>query len=93
MAPLDAAGTHGSGFMAGGTMGGGFFPLFPFFGLLVMLLVLGVFGYALVRAFQPADTPRQHEQTDTALELLRQRYASGEIDEEEFRSRRASLKG
>lgn len=92
MVPLDMAGTHGSGIMGGGVMGGGFFPFFPLFGWIVTLLVIGLVVYVLVRTFQP-DRPEAGEQTDSALKLLRQRYASGEIDEEEYRSRKASLEG
>lgn len=90
MTPLNMAGPHGSGVMAGGAMGGGFFPFFPLLGWIVTLLVIGLVVYVLVRTFKQ-DRPEAGEQMDSALKLLRQRYASGEIDEEEYRSRKASL--
>lgn len=84
--PLSTTGgTHGTG-----TMAAGFFPLFPFFGLLVMLLVFGLVAYVIYGALQPGES-RSPDRTDDALALLRQRYASGEIDEDEYRTRKAQL--
>lgn len=62
--------------------------MFPFFGL----LVIGVVAYVGIRAFHSTRTGPS-EQTDSALETLRQQYARGEIDEEEFQSKKARLDG
>jgi len=48
----------------------------PFLGLLWFVL-LGLFVYWLVRVLAP-------ERRDRALEVLRERYAKGEIDKETF---------
>lgn len=55
--------------------------------LLLALTVLG--GVALVRALLPK--PRGPGQDDVALDVLRSRYAKGEIDEAEYLHRRANL--
>lgn len=65
--------------------------MFPFFAVpLFGLLVVGLVGYGTFRAFRTPSTDSP-EQTDQALETLRQRYARGEIDEEEFQSRMTRL--
>ncbi|MFO8149506.1 MAG: SHOCT domain-containing protein [Trueperaceae bacterium] len=56
--------------------------------LLLALTVLG--GVALVRALLPK--PRSPDQDDVALDVLRSRYAKGEIDEAEYLHRRANLR-
>ncbi|AFH38234.1 SHOCT domain-containing protein [Thermus thermophilus] len=55
----------------------------PFFGLLWFVL-LGLFLYWLVRALVP-------ERRDRALEILRERYARGEIDKETFERMKRDL--
>jgi len=55
----------------------------PFFGLLWFVL-LGLFLYWLVRAIAP-------ERRDWALEVLRERYAKGEIDKETFERMKRNL--
>lgn len=81
--PLNmTGGTHGTGMVAGG--------FFPWFGFPIMLLFVGLIAYLVYRAVQPTQTANQTSE-DSALTLLRQRYASGEIDEEEFRTRKAQL--
>ena len=55
--------------------------------LLLALTVLG--GVALARALLPRS--RGHEHEDVALDVLRSRFARGEIDEAEYRHRRATL--
>ena len=67
--------------------------MFPFFAFpLFGLLVAGLLGYGAFKAFR-THSPDSPEQTDQALETLRQRYARGEIDEEEFQSRMTRLRG
>lgn len=58
-------------------------------GLVIAAFVLGI------RWLIRADRRRSHEgpATPDALEILRQRYARGEIDEAEYDRRRAVLKG
>lgn len=60
-----------------------------FWGLVVAAIVLGI------RWLIRADRRGSHEgpATPDALEILRQRYARGEIDEAEYERRRAVLKG
>jgi putative membrane protein len=59
-----------------------------FWGGILALIYLGIRW--LIRQNDPRDTaPRE----DTALELLRQRYARGEIDAAEYEDRRRTLGG
>ncbi len=71
----------GGGFMgAGGFMGGWMF-LWP-------ILILGGFAWLLF-GFQNRPEPPA---TDTAMTELRDRYARGEISEDEFEKRRQTLR-
>lgn len=74
----------GGGWMAPGA---GLVPVL--FGALLVGLVLGA-AYLLVRG---ADGRRDADGADEALAALRTRYATGEIDAEEFEARRTRLGG
>jgi putative membrane protein len=68
------------------------------FGILILVLFWGIVIAAIVLAIRwliRADRRGNHEgpATPDALELLRQRYARGEIDEAEYERRRTVLKG
>ena len=68
------------------------------FGILILVLFWGLVIAAIVLAVRwliRADRRGSHEgpATPDALEVLRQRYARGEIDEAEYERRRAVLKG
>ena len=61
-------------------------------GALWMLLLLALTvlaGVALARALLPRS--RSPDREDVALDVLRSRFAKGEIDEAEYRRRRATL--
>jgi putative membrane protein len=80
----------------GGTSMGGTGLGFGFGGwwllLLLALLVVGVVAAALY--LQPRETGRDGGETeDGALAVLRERYAAGDVDEEEFERRRERLAG
>ncbi len=65
----------------------------PLFMVLVLALVIGG-AVLLVRGFAgpgPGTTPDHPPSSRTALDLLRERYARGEIDKEEFEERRRVL--
>lgn len=67
-------------------LAGGFFPWMPLlFGVLLLGLAALVIVYAVKRT-----RPAAHS---TALETLANRFAAGEITEEEFLSRKKALKG
>jgi putative membrane protein len=70
----------------GGWMGGGFGFLWMFVWPLVFLGIPLLIGYLLLSNQQPDEQPEEK-----ALEVLRRRYAQGEIDDEEFESRRRTL--
>jgi putative membrane protein len=95
VAATGTAAAHGSGSYGGGMMGGGWGGMgglggFGMLGggmflwplLLIGLILLFVYG-----------TNRQESasEPDTALAELRERYARGELSDEEFENRRSSL--
>jgi putative membrane protein len=93
-----------NGYDCGGMMGGlsSFgWPMggFGWLGMIVQLLfwagILILIAWAIIRIFP---TSRGHNggseaHTETAEEILRQRFARGEIDEKEYESRRRVLLG
>ena len=85
----------GAGYGAGtgpgqGWCGMGTFMGFPGGGL-VMLLVVAMAVYLVVRLIRPG-TPRGPA-PETPLDILRRRYASGEIDQETFERMKRELQG
>ena len=85
------SGWHGGGWgmMGPGMMSGfswwWFMPIFPilFFGLIIWAIV------ALVR--RPGESGSSTLPTDTALDVLKKRYAQGEIDKTEFEEKKKDL--
>lgn len=62
------------------------------FGLIIPLLLIGVVAYAL--GWRPQFNQTRPPQTDqTALEILKARYARGEISREEYELMRQDLVG
>lgn len=75
------------GMMGGGGWGGGGWViglLALFFGVLVIAGII-----LLVRYLWP---PERGERADSALAILRERYARGEINQEEFEQRKKDLR-
>jgi putative membrane protein len=68
----------------------GFLIVIAIWGLIITALVLGVRW--LIRADRRGQIPPAPTAPDP-LEVLRHRYAKGEIDEEEFERRRKTLTG
>jgi putative membrane protein len=68
----------------------GFLIVVVFWGLIIAALVLGIRW--LIRADRRGQLPPPPATMDP-LEVLRHRYAKGEIDEEEFDRRRKTLTG
>jgi putative membrane protein len=83
MGPGPGTGAVGLGF-------GGWWVLF-----LLALLVVGVVAAALYLQSRDADADAGDEGTgeDGALAVLRERYAAGDVDDEEFERRRDRLTG
>ncbi len=62
------------------------------------MLGFGGFGLGRVRGTGPmgmigGDSDNYGQQDETALDVLRRRYAAGEINEEQFDAMRSKLKG
>ena len=82
---------HGFGFGWGGMIFGGLLMLL-FWGVVIALVVFAV--RALTRSGSGRTTPSAGSPTQTrdqALEILRERYARGEISKDEFNSMRQDL--
>jgi putative membrane protein len=64
------------------------------FGMVFMLLFWGlvIFGIAaLIRWMLAQSSPRQGSRDKTALEILQERYARGEIEREEYEQKKLDL--
>ncbi len=59
--------------------------------MLMMLLFWGLVIVAIVLGVRWLVTQGRETRSDTALDILRQRYARGEIDKEEFEARKRDL--
>jgi len=59
---------------------------------MLVLVALAVWAaVAITRALLPRSSKPDHEPSDEALDVLRARYARGEIDEQEYRARLSTL--
>jgi uncharacterized membrane protein len=89
--------------------GGGWWVIFPIIGLIFMLLMMSrMFGFGRRgsgkgRGMGPMgmgpmgmmddDHDQDSERDESALEVLRKRYAAGELTDEEFDAKRRRLEG
>nr|WP_233340674.1 SHOCT domain-containing protein [Haloprofundus sp. MHR1] len=95
VAATGTAAAHGSGSYGGGMMGGGWGGMGGLggFGMLgggMFLWPLLLIGLVLLLMYG-TNREEQTSKTDTALAELRERYARGELSDEEFENRRSSL--
>ena len=60
---------------------------------IVMVVFLGAVVWAVVFMAKGSSDRRDRQSRDGALDVLEERFARGEIDEQEFRARRSALTG
>ena len=86
---------HGSGMMWGGHQWGGFGMGFGFIFMLLLLAAVVVVIIFVVRAFGVGGMPNAPGETrrtgDTAVNILKERFAKGEIERDEFEEKRKLL--
>jgi putative membrane protein len=90
-----------NGYNCGGMLSafGGPMGSFGWLGMLIQLLfwagILILIAWAIMRIFPHGQrrTGESEEHMQTAEEILRQRYARGEIDDKEYESKRRALLG
>lgn len=70
---------------------GGWGWLFMLLSSLTFVALIGVAVWLLVRATGPGGTPQPRDTTGSAREILAQRYARGEIDEQDYQQRLKTL--
>lgn len=79
----------------GGMMGG--WGTFGWLGMLIPLLfwggLLALIVWAIVRAFPNQNNERREPQVESAEEIIRTRFARGEIGAEEYESSLETLRG
>jgi putative membrane protein len=77
--------------------GWGMHPMWAFWGvwgigmMLIMLLFWGLVIVGVVLGIRWLVSQGKESRSDSALEILRQRYARGEINKEEFEARKRDL--
>lgn len=85
---------YGSGYYASGMMGYGFYGMGIFMPVILafsVILVI-VFVYFLVGLFRQPVATGHASSMENAAEIARQRYARGEIQEEEYRTMMENLR-
>lgn len=89
--------TRGTALVQGGAYDWGMHPMWGFWGawgigmMLFMLLFWGLVIAAIVLGIRWLISQGKQSPSDSALEILRQRYARGEINKEEFEARKRDL--
>lgn len=80
---------YGYGMMGPGMMGGySTMFLMP----ILWIVVIGLIIWAVVAAFRrPGESDITSRSADSALEILKRRYARGEIDKEEYEAKKKDL--
>ena len=76
------------GMMGPGMMGFGWMWLFPVF----WIVIVGLIIWAVVAAVRkPGQSESSARSADSALEVLKKRYARGEIDKQEYEEKKKDL--
>lgn len=75
---------RGFGMMYGGGFGGGIFML-----ALLVIILIGIF--LIIHTLKNSKQTSDKAAENTAMEILRQRYARGEISHEEFEKMKTNL--
>ncbi|HYW76014.1 MAG TPA: SHOCT domain-containing protein [Gammaproteobacteria bacterium] len=86
--------SYGPGMMWGGGWGGSIFGMLMmlvYFGAIVLLVVFAIRWIAGLGSHRSTSSSRFSE--DSALDILRERFARGEIDKAEFEERKRHLTG
>ena len=74
----------GFGMMGRGMMGG-------FGTMFLWIVILGLIIWAVVAALRPGGTDGTAHKADSPMDILKRRYASGEIDKEEYEAKKKDL--
>lgn len=74
-------------------MGSGYYGMMGgWFGvILIPVIIIGVIVYAVMRLSKNNNNVRNERQYDNSLEILNERFARGEINEEEYKRKKDML--
>ena len=62
-----------------------------FLGWIFPVLFWGIMAYIMIRVLNHVFSANRSDQSDRSMSILRNRYASGEIDEQEYKSQKTIL--
>lgn len=72
-------------------MGGGMILSMIFWVIAVGLIIYGIVLFTMKQATKKENSSAVEKREDSSMEILRERFARGEIDEQEFEERKAFL--
>lgn len=72
-------------------MGGGMILTMIFWVIAVGLIIYGIVLFTMKQATKKENSAAVEKREDSSMEILRERIARGEIDEQEFEKRKAFL--
>ncbi|KAA0956086.1 hypothetical protein FQ085_14670 [Planococcus sp. ANT_H30] len=72
-------------------MGGGMILTMIFWVIAVGLIIYGIVLFTMKLATKKGDSEEVENREDSSMEILRERFARGEIDEQDFEERKAFL--